>query len=78
MLTLKETVHPKIYSSFQTCMNVFVLNTKEDILKNEGNSSIFSPTIEVNGAPKQPDYNKISSFVFRTNIHTGLDLLEDE
>ncbi len=51
-------------------MNVFVLNTKEDILKNEGNRavldhSIFSPTIEVNGAPKQTFF-RISSFVFRT------------
>ncbi len=25
----------------QTCMNVFVLNTKEDILKNEGNRAVF-------------------------------------
>ncbi len=41
-------------------MNVFVLNTKEDILKNEGNRAVFSHTIEVNGAPKQPDY-KLSS-----------------
>ncbi len=61
-------------------MNVFVLNTKEDILKNEGNRAVFSPTMEVNGVPKQPDYKlfKISSFVFRTNIHTGLELLEGE
>ncbi len=44
-------------------MNVFVLNTKEDILKNEGNSSIFSPTIEVNGAPKQPDYTLSSEYL---------------
>ncbi len=51
-------------------MNVFVLlNTKEDILKNVGNRavlgtidfhSIFFPTMEVNGAPKQPAY-KLSS-----------------
>ncbi len=32
-------------------MNVFVLNTKDDI-----QNSIFFPTIEVNGGPKQPDY----------------------
>ncbi len=25
----------------QTCMNVFVLNTKEDILKNVGNRAVF-------------------------------------
>ncbi len=44
-------------------MNVFVLlNTKEDILKNLGSSgSLYCfPTMEVNGALKQPDY-KISS-----------------
>ncbi len=46
-------------------MNVFVLNTKEDVLKNEANRavldhSIFIPTVEVNGAPKQPAY-KVSS-----------------
>ncbi len=49
--------HLLILKYFQTCMNVFVLlNTKEDILKNEGNRavldhSIFSPPMEVNGAP---------------------------
>ncbi len=54
---------------FQTCMNVFVLlNTKEDILKNEGNravldQSIFFPTMEVNGAPKQPDYKLSSEYL---------------
>ncbi len=44
-------------------MNVFVLNTKEDILNNVGNRSIFSPTIEVNGAPKQPDYKLSSKYL---------------
>ncbi len=45
-------------------MNVFVLNTKEDILKKSGKqSSIFSPTIEVNGAPKQPDYKLSSEYL---------------
>ncbi len=50
-------------------MNVFVLlNTKKDILKNEGNRavldhSIFFPTIEVNGAPKQPDYKLSSEYL---------------
>ncbi len=50
-------------------MNVFVLlNTKEDILKNEGiravlDHSIFSPTMEVNGVPKQPDYKLSSEYL---------------
>ncbi len=45
-------------------MNVFVLNTKEDILKNEGNrAEHFSPTIKVNGAPKQPDYKLSSEYL---------------
>ncbi len=50
-------------------MNVFVLlNTKEDILKNEGNRavlghSIFFNTMEVNGAPKQPDYKLSSEYL---------------
>ncbi len=41
-------------------MNVFVLNTKGDVLKNEGNRAVLDhsvfPTIEVNGAPKQTGY----------------------
>ncbi len=54
-------------------MNVFVLlNTKEDILKNVGRRivlgtidfhSIFFPTMEVNGAPKQPDYKLSSEYL---------------
>ncbi len=54
-------------------MNVFVLlNTKEDILKNVGNSSsgapltsmvFFFPTMEVNGAPKQPGYKLSSKYL---------------
>ncbi len=50
-------------------MNVFVLlNTKEDILKNVGNRavldhSIFFPTMEANGAPKQPDYKLSSKYL---------------
>ncbi len=65
-------------------MNVFVLlNTKEDILKNGKllDHSVFSPTMEVNGAPKQPDYKLSSEYlpcVQNKHIHTGLDLLEDE
>ncbi len=40
----------------------------------------FSPTIEVNGAPKQPDYKLSSKHLplCSEHIHTGLDLLEDE
>ncbi len=41
----------------------------------------FSPTMEVNGAPKQPDYkvsSKYLSCVQNKHIHTGLDLLEGE
>ncbi len=50
-------------------MNVFVLlNTKEDILKNVGNRavldhSIFIPTIEANGATKQPGYKLSSKYL---------------
>ncbi len=51
-------------------MNVFVLNTKEDILNNEVNSSIISPTIEVNGAPKQPDYKLSSKYIFLCSEQT--------
>ncbi len=40
-------------------MNVFVLNTKEDILKNEGNRAV----LEVNGVPKQPDYKLSSQYL---------------
>ncbi len=55
-------------------MNVFVLlNTKEDILKNVGNRavldhSIFSPTMEVNGAPKQPDYKLSSKYLHLCSV----------
>ncbi len=42
---VKGIVHPKmiILSSFthQTCMNVFVLNTKEDILKKVCNQAVL-------------------------------------
>ncbi len=54
-------------------MNVFVLlKTKEDILKNDGNRavlgtidfhSIICPTMEVNGAPKQPGYKLSSEYL---------------
>ncbi len=44
--------------------------------------SIFFPTMEVNGAPKQPGY-KLSAKHIRCvqpnkEIHTGLELLEGE
>ncbi len=47
----------------QTCMNVFVLNTKEDILKNVGNRAVF--LVPQNSLIT--NFFKISSFVFRTN-----------
>ncbi len=50
-------------------MNVFVLNTKEDILKNEGNRVFFSYYWS-QWCPKTAwlqTFFKISSFVFRTN-----------
>ncbi len=85
---LKGIVHTKmqILSSFnlkyfQTCMNVFVLlNTKEDILKNVGNSSSGEPLTSIvfffyygsQWCPKTAwlqIFFKISSFVFsRTKI----------
>ncbi len=44
--------------------------------------SIFSPTMEVNGAPKQPGYKLSSNILLcvqqNKEIHTGLELLEDE
>ncbi len=45
-------------------MIVFVLNTMEDILKNEGNTAVFLSY-----------YVPQNSLI--TNFHTGLDLLED-
>ncbi len=58
-------------------MNVFVLNTEEDILWDVN----FS-TIEVlNGAPKkQPDYKFSSKYLplCSEDIHTGLELLDGE
>ncbi len=56
MKTLIFTLTQK-YSSlkyFQTCMNVF----KDDILKN-----VFFPTMEVNGALKQPGYRLSSKYL---------------
>ncbi len=54
----------------QTCMNVFVLNTKEDILKNERNRAVFFSYYWSQWCPKTAwlqTFFKISSFVFRTN-----------
>ncbi len=44
---------------------------------------MFSPTMEVNGAPKQPDYKLSSKYIFlcvrqNKDIHKGLELLEGE
>ncbi len=50
-------------------MNDFLLlSTKEDILKNVGNRavmghSILFPTMDVSGAPKQPDYKLSSKYL---------------
>ncbi len=71
----KETVHPKMnsQSSFthpQVDPNLYecVCSEHKGRYSEEWEKQqYFSPIIEVNGAPKQPDYNKISSFVFRTN-----------
>ncbi len=44
--------------------------------------SIYFPSIEVNGAPKQPGYKLSSKFFLcvqqNKDIHTGLELLEGE
>ncbi len=42
-------------------------------------SIVFFPTMEVNGAPKQPGYKRSTKYLsVRQNkdIHTGLELLE--
>ncbi len=39
---------------------------------------IFFPTMEVNGAPKQPGYKLSSKYRQNKDIHTGLELLEGE
>ncbi len=68
-------------------MNVFVLlTTKADILKMWETEQFwiivfFFPTMEVNGAPKQPGYKlmlQISCVQQNKEIHTGLELLEGE
>ncbi len=79
-LTLKEIVHPKMkmlssftHPVFPTCMNVSVLpNTKEDILKNEGNRAVLDQSIFISyyrsqWCPKTArlqSFFRISSFVF--------------
>ncbi len=69
---------------------MFVLNTKDDILKKVRNqvfwgtidfNGIFVPTMEVNGAPKHLITNFLQNIVLcvqNKHIQTGLDLLEDE
>ncbi len=96
LLAIKGIAHQKfnsviIYSPCTSCMNVFVLlNTKQDILKKVGNSSfeaplilmVFFPTMEVNGAPKQPGYKLLQNIFLcvqqNKDILTGLELLEGE
>ncbi len=53
---------------------MFVLNTKEDILKNEGNRAVFVSYYWSQWCKTAwlQTFFRISSFVFRTNIHTGL------
>jgi len=45
---------------FQTCINSFLLNTKEDILKNVGNQTVDRPhrlpTMEVSGYQHSSEY----------------------
>ncbi len=52
---------------FQTCMNVFVLNTKEDILKNVWNRAVLDHSIFFycgsQWCPKQPDYKLSSEYL---------------
>ncbi len=56
--------HLLILKYLQTCMNVFVLNTREDILKNVRHRAVFLfLTVEVNGDPKQPDYKLSSEYL---------------
>ncbi len=71
-LSLKGTVHPKmkILSSFthpQVDPNLYecVCSEHKGRYSEEWGkqSSIFSPTIEVNGAPKQPDYTLSSEYL---------------
>ncbi len=55
LMKVNEKVHPN-----ENCV-ITLKYTKEDILKNVGNRavlghSIVFPTMEVNGAPKQPGY----------------------
>ncbi len=55
-------------------MNVFVLNTKEDILKKVCNQAVLGHIVGKNTAVF-PSFFRISSVVFRTN--TLMDLLDD-
>ncbi len=65
--------------SFQTCINVFMLNTKEDILKNfeEMLTSRERNTMEVNGDHQLFDYQHSSKHLFfvqhKKETHTGLE-----
>ncbi len=68
-------------------MSFLLPNTKEDILKNVGDRavldhSIFFPSMEVNGVPKQPVTNFLQNIFLcvrqNKDIHTGLEILEGE
>ncbi len=62
-------------------MNVFVLNTKEDIMKNEGNSSIFLLLLKSMVSQNSLITNFLQNIflcVQNKHIHTGLDLLEGD
>ncbi len=62
-------------------MNVFVLNTKEDILKNVGNTVLFIllwKSMVLQNSPITNFLQNIFLCVQNKHIHTGLDLLEDE
>ncbi len=68
LTTFKETVHPKMkilsFTQPQVDPNLYECVCSEHKGRySEGNSSIFSPTIEVNGAPKQPDYKLSSKYL---------------
>jgi len=95
---LKFCHHLLILKMLQTCMSLFkmlqtcmslclLLNTKEDILKNNGNQTVFwhhtsiveKNTGKVNGA-KDPIvlHNIFLCVQQKTETHTGLQQLEDE
>ncbi len=80
---LKETVHPKMKTVIIYSKPVWMClfwTQRKIFWRMRETEQYFSPTIEVNGAPKQPDYKLSSKHLplCSEHIHTGLDLLEDE